>query len=365
MKIAFVYDAVYPYEKGGAQKRIWEIARRLADDHDVHYYGMKYWDGDDTMEREGVTFHGICPAYDLYDDGQRRISQALMFGIHTFSALRGESFDIIDCQGFPYFSVFPSRIHSELQDTEMVTTWYEVWDDYWYDYIGKLGLGGKIIEQMTIRASPHIIPISDHIKSDLEDVGRKGGMSVVPNGVDYDEIQEIDADPEKTDLVYLGRLAEHKQVEMLIEAAQKTGLSCKIIGDGPERERLEAMVDDGDDITFYGFVESDDEVIGHLKSASVFVLPSIREGFPNTILEANAAGTPAVVIDHPENGGRSIVEDGENGYVIDNDVSSVIAAIEKLVDDNLEDSSREFAQQYDWDVITDRIEAVYGDVQNE
>ncbi len=42
MKIAFIYDAVYPWIKGGAEKRIYEIGRRLADKHEVHWYGIRW-----------------------------------------------------------------------------------------------------------------------------------------------------------------------------------------------------------------------------------------------------------------------------------------------------------------------------------
>src|SRR6056297_1579194 len=103
MKIAFVYDAVYPWEKGGAQKRIWELACRLAADHDVHLYGMHYWDGPATIEREGVTLHGVCEPKELYVNGRRSIPQALSFAANLAPALLGEEFDIIDCQEFPYF----------------------------------------------------------------------------------------------------------------------------------------------------------------------------------------------------------------------------------------------------------------------
>jgi hypothetical protein len=37
MKIAFIYDCIYPWIKGGAEKRIYEIAKRLADGHEVHW----------------------------------------------------------------------------------------------------------------------------------------------------------------------------------------------------------------------------------------------------------------------------------------------------------------------------------------
>ena len=47
MKIAFVYDVIYPYVKGGVEKRVWELATRLSRrGHDVHLFGMKFWDGE-------------------------------------------------------------------------------------------------------------------------------------------------------------------------------------------------------------------------------------------------------------------------------------------------------------------------------
>jgi hypothetical protein len=43
VKIAYVYDVVYPYVVGGVEKRIWEIATRIArKGHEVHIFGMKY-----------------------------------------------------------------------------------------------------------------------------------------------------------------------------------------------------------------------------------------------------------------------------------------------------------------------------------
>ncbi|MFA7073527.1 MAG: hypothetical protein WC138_13610, partial [Methanoculleus sp.] len=46
LKIAYVYDAVYPWVKGGVEKRIHEVSVRLAErGHEVHVYGMRCWDG--------------------------------------------------------------------------------------------------------------------------------------------------------------------------------------------------------------------------------------------------------------------------------------------------------------------------------
>ena len=50
MKIAFVYDVIYPYVKGGVEKRVWELAVRLSrSGHEVHLFGMKFWEGEDIL----------------------------------------------------------------------------------------------------------------------------------------------------------------------------------------------------------------------------------------------------------------------------------------------------------------------------
>jgi hypothetical protein len=81
MKIAYVYDAVYPFVKGGVEKRIWELAVRLVRrGHEVHLYGMQFWEGPAVIEREGVVLHGVCAPLALYTAGRRSIAQAVWFG---------------------------------------------------------------------------------------------------------------------------------------------------------------------------------------------------------------------------------------------------------------------------------------------
>ncbi|WP_123538503.1 glycosyltransferase family 4 protein [Halosimplex salinum] len=372
MKIAFVYDAVFPWEKGGAQKRVWELARRLAEDHDVHLYGMHYWDGPAVMERDGITYHGVCEPYDLYTDGRRAIPPAVKFAASLGPELVGTEYDIVDCQQFPYFPVLASKLQELTADTSLVVTWYEVWDDYWYDYLGWKGVFGKAIEQMTMRTPETIVPISSFIRDDLVEAGGSREMTVVENGVDYQGIQEIPAADEDWDVVYVGRLAEHKNVAWLLEAVEAAEdrlgrpVETCIVGDGPERERLEGIAAERDleNVVFQGFVEEDEDVIGHVKAADVFVLPSIREGFPNTILEANACGVPSLVVDHPENGSTAVVQDGRTGFVVDPDPAAITDQIaEVLTDDVLLSAvsagAREYGAAHDWDEIVADLEDVY------
>lgn len=378
MRVAFVYDAVYPWEKGGAQKRVWELARRLADDHDVHIYGMHYWEGPATMAREGVTFHGVCEPYELYTDGRRSIPQAIKFTAQLTPQLLREDFDIVDCQQFPYFPIFVAKAHEHLWQSNLIVTWYEVWDDYWEDYLGTKGIFGKAIERLTASLPQTIVPISLSIQDDLRAIGRTHGLHVVENGVDAHGQQDLPAAETQWDVIYVGRLAEHKNVSWLLDAvataSEQLGrhVTTCIIGDGPERKALEQHADEvgvADRVTFQGFVEADEDVIGHMKAASVFVLPSTREGFPNTILEANACGVPSIVIDHSENGSTAVVEEGETGFIVDPDPDAIAARIVDMLEDDdllatLSASARTYGEGHDWDNIVADLEEVYSNVHS-
>ena len=376
LRIAFVYDAVYSWEKGGAQKRVWELARRLTDDHDVHLYGMHYWDGPSVMQREGVTFHGVCDPYELYTDGRRAIPPALKFTAKVTPHLLREEFDVVDCQEFPYFPVFASKLHALTRRSALVVTWYEVWDDYWYEYLGSKGWFGKTVERLAATLPDHVVPISSFITEDLETLGRTDDVTVVENGVDYDGLQSVPATDGSWDIVYFGRLAEHKNVDVLLDVVAETTtrldrpVEACIVGDGPERDALEGHAERlgvTDHVTFTGFIEADEDVIATIKTATVFVLPSIREGFPNTILEANACGVPSIVVDAPENGSTAVVEDGQTGFVTDLSVDAIADRVVEILSDDdtrqrLSEGAREYGRAHDWDRIVADLEEVYSSI---
>jgi glycosyltransferase involved in cell wall biosynthesis len=373
MKIAYVKDAVYPWEKGGAQKRTWEIASRLADDHDVHIYGMHYWDGPSVIEREGVTLHGVCEPYDLYTNGRRSISQSLKFTQKLLRPLLAEKFDVVDCQKSSYFPFYPSKLNQIRHQSVLVGTWTEVWDEYWDDYLGHLSVFGKAVEKMTIRVPDVIVPISEYVADELRRIGRSGGLDVVHNGVDFNGIQDVDPADADWDAIYVGRLSKHKRIETLLrsikhlETEHGRTVNCCVIGDGPEYDRLVSLAKNlcvDDRVTFKGFVEEDETVYANMKAADVFVLPSVREGFPNTILEANACGIPAVLVHSDANGGAAIVEDGRNGYVVDKNASAIADQIATVLDDyglqaELAESCLAFAKEHDWETIASETTSVY------
>jgi len=373
MKIAYVYDAVYPWVKGGAEKRIYEVSRRLVQrGHEVHWFGIKWWDGEKDIVKDGIYLHGIGEWDNLYVDGRRSISEGLYFGLKTLTGLRGD-FDVIDCQEFPYFPCFSAKVHSMVKGSVLVITWYEIWGDYWFEYLGTKGLFGWTVERLITKLPKLAVPISEHIKEDLKTLKvSESIMQVVPNGVDFYRLQEIRPLDEEFDVIYVGRLISHKNVDMLIRAISIArekipNIRCGIIGDGPNMSELRALSNElglDKNVMFSGFIESDEEVYARMKSSKVFVLPSTREGFPNTILEANSCGLPAIIVRHEKNAGVGVVEDGCNGFILNLSSEEIAEKIVYLLQNEkeLNDLGRtavEFAESYDWGVIVKRIEDVY------
>ena len=115
-------------------------------------------------------------------------------------------------------------------------------------------------------------------------------------------------------VVAVGRLVPHKRFHLLLEAwpaiRRTTGARLVIVGEGPERERLEALCSDG--VELAGAV-SDGERDRLLSSAWLLAHPASIEGWGLVVMEAAAQGTPSVGVDVP--GVRDSVVDGRTGWL--------------------------------------------------
>ncbi|EMA51724.1 glycosyl transferase group 1 [Halococcus salifodinae DSM 8989] len=144
-------------------------------------------------------------------------------------------------------------------------------------------------------------------------------VSCVPNGVDIDR---FDVETEQRDeILFLGRLAPKKRVSDLIEAYEQVSdefpeTDLVIVGSGPKRSELDDLVETlgvSDRVRFEGRV-SDEAIPRYYRWARLFVLPSVWEGHPLTLLEAWAAETPVVASD--VEGITEFVEHGETGHLV-------------------------------------------------
>lgn len=370
MKIAQVYDAIYPYSKGGAQKRVWEISKRLAArGHEVHIFGMKYWGQEEVILKDDVYLHGVCSLQERYTSGRRSVKQAIYFAYKLSRPLLRESFDIVDCQQFPYFPCFVAKLHSLTKHSRLIITWYEVWDSYWYEYLGRRGILGRVVERMVTHLSSNIIAISEATKRGLELIGVKKFISVIPTGVNGEEIEHIAAAAVESDVIFVGRLIRDKNVDLLIRTIallrqELPNINCTIIGDGPERNVLERLTRElglAANVNFLGFLENPDDVISHMKSAKVFAFPSTREGFGIAAVEANASGLPVVTVNHPQNAACDLILDGKNGFLCRQNEQDMATKIEAAISrkKEMEASSRDAVKKYDWERIIDAVEEAY------
>ncbi len=376
MKIAFIYDAVYPWVKGGAEKRVYELAKRLAQrGNEVHWYSIGWWwpeNGKKDMVMDGIHLHGVSNPIDLYSDDRRSIKEALLFALKLFTPIMKEKFDVVDCQGFPFFSCFTAKIHSMTGKSRLIITLHEVWGDYWYEYLGKLGIFGKLIERTMLGLTDNLITVSYKTQKDLREIKKSEKSIVIPNGIDFNHIQSITPSDEISDIIFAGRLIKEKNVDILIKSIQIVkqkipNVRCMIVGDGPERSKLEELsfnLKIQDNIEFMGFTENYDDLIGYMKSSSVFVLPSIREGFGIVVIEANACGLPVVVVNHKMNAAVDLVQDGINGFRADASPEDIADKIIKSIEnkEKMESKCIDNSEEYDWNKIVDALEKVYMEI---
>jgi glycosyltransferase involved in cell wall biosynthesis len=299
MKIAVVCDVIYPWVVGGGEKRYYEVFTRLAKKHDVHFYTM-FYKGMPSREFEynGIKVHCICDApNNLYSGGRRKIFPAIKFSSYLYSQLMKEKFDLIESNEFPFFPCFTAKLVAKMQKIPLFITWHEVWGDYWYHYLGVVGFFGKLIEKLVSKLPEKIISVSsstsNKLKKELE--VNEDKIATINNGVDLEFIKKVDVKKEKNKVIFVGRLIPEKNVDLLLKNIPKN-FKLTIVGEGPEMKNLKELAKQLKKVEFKGFIRDYKELIREIKSSSLFVLLSEREGFSISALEAIACKTPVLAL---------------------------------------------------------------------
>lgn len=370
MKVAFVSDAIYPYNKGGKEKKIYEVSTRLAMlGHDVHVYTMKWWLETTKQKMEhGVHLHAISPLYPLYSGRRRSFREAILFSFHCFS-LFTEDFDVIDVDHMPHLVIFPLKLICLLKRKKLIVSWNEVWGkDYWVKYIGNMGIPAYYIEKASVALPDSIISISDLTSNKLRGLfHRTKHVYTVPMGIDYADIAGIAPSKERSDVIFAGRLLENKHVDLLVKAIARIKkhvpfIKCIIVGEGPEKVYLESLVREyrlEENIKLISFLPDHKDLYALFKSSGVFAFPSTREGFGISVIEANACGLPVIVIDHHDNASKDLITK-TNGLKISLHEHALASAITRLLKTAINKAEIiQSAKHYDWNLITQDVLEVY------
>ena len=212
----------------------------------------------------------------------------------------------------------------------------------------------------------------------------EGKIEIVPNGIDLSEYGNLPekgkfrrkysiGDDEKI-ILYLGRIHKIKGLDLLAKAfmdLSKELDSLKLVIAGPDDgflSTLKKQIEDlniGDRILFTGLIPEKDK-LGAYVDADVYVLPSVYETFPVTVLEACACGTPVIVTDRC--GIANIVNDNNVGHVVEYDKDQLQDAIFKiLINDELrryfgEVGKKLVREKFSWDIVVEQLEKIYGDI---
>ncbi|MGW8888197.1 glycosyltransferase family 4 protein [Streptomyces sp. NPDC055749] len=229
----------------------------------------------------------------------------------TFAREVGECDLLVEvCNGMPYLAplwhsgptlCLVNHVHSDLWQLR---------------YPGPAARLGRRLEHWAL-ASTHrdnlMVAVSESTASELRGIGVAADrIRIVNNGVE-DPGPLL---PEAKEPLFLavGRLVEYKRIDLLLRLWERvrpvTGGRLVIVGDGPERERLEAMAGPG--VTFAGRV-SEAEKHRLMCEAWLLLHPSLVEGWGLVVTEAAARGTPAVGFDIP--GLCDSIEDGKTGVL--------------------------------------------------
>jgi 1,2-diacylglycerol 3-alpha-glucosyltransferase len=212
------------------------------------------------------------------------------------------------------------------------------------------------VDEWLCNRNLEIVSPAAPMADELVQMGVQSPISVVPNGINLEILQQPRPDPYPKHgvpngvkrLVHVSRIGKEKSIDALLErfglvhsAMPDTHLI--VVGDGPERQALERLCKKlglENAVTFTGYV-ANTEVGAYYQHADLFVFASISETQGMVALEAAACGCPVVA--RAEMGIITCVIDGQTGYLVDtHDVAGYAARVLELLRD--EDKRQAFSR---------------------
>jgi glycosyltransferase involved in cell wall biosynthesis len=326
VRVCIVYDCLYPYTIGGAERWYRNLAEQLASsDHEVTFLTRRQWGRGDQPAIPGVRVVAVSPSMGLYARGRRRILPPLLFGLGVLAHLlrHGPRYDIVHTASFPFFSLLAAGAVRRRGRFRLVVDWHEVWTrEYWREYLGPLaGEIGWRIQRACLRVPQRAFCFSRLHERRLREQGVRGTLTRL-EGQYIGPTEPLQPRPARLVVVFAGRHIPEKRVPALVPALVEArndvpDVHGEIYGDGPERELVLRTISEhglGEYISAPGFVDAAvlEEAIA---SALCLALPSRREGYGLVVVEAAAQGVPVVVVEGTDNAATELVEEGVNGAV--------------------------------------------------
>ena len=338
MRILRVTSSLYPYKTGGIGLHAHEMSKeQVRRGHDVVVYTTKIGSGPEREYRDGYSVVRFKPTIKLMNNS--------FVPVVLPSLIQNRNkFDIIHAHSHLFFSTNLCAMAKKLRSPPLVITNHGLISQTVPLWMHKIYI--PTIGKWTLNSADKIICYTDTEKRKLEKLGiTSSKIIVIHNGIDINRfIPREKENHREIRILWIGRLVSGKGVEYLIDAIKLlvheiTNLKLIMIGEGPSKEKIKRKISDlGLDkhIVFKDFVLNS-ELPSIYQSSDVFVLPSLNEGVPRTILEAMACGIPVVCTELPQ---LVDVVDGCGLLVPVKDSQALAEGISKIVSD------RELAQKF-------------------
>jgi len=200
------------------------------------------------------------------------------------------------------------------------------------------------LEIMLVRFSNRVVAVSPSIKNVLTR-WYVGGVQTILNAIDKNEMhgtfggielrQKLNIGAGEFVIGTIGRLSPEKGHKYLIEAIAKVkqnGIKLLIVGGGPLTDSLAKLCNElglSETVIFCGHKQN---IRDYYEAINLLVLPSLKEGLPNVVLEAMIMNVPVISTD--VGGIREIITDGYNGWIIEAGSAAAIAnKLNEVIDD--------------------------------
>jgi 1,2-diacylglycerol 3-alpha-glucosyltransferase len=342
MKIGFFTDSYFPTIDGVTYTlRLWRSRLEQAG-HDVW---IVYPDGDYRPAAREVPVKSLPnPFYSGYRIGLTRRPRML------------PDFDIIHAHG-PATMGLLGLYYAKRYDVPSVYTHHTPIEEYFHQSIGSKRLAG-LLKKGYVPLENAILRRFDTVTTSTGRMSRDVDAVKLPVGLDlefFTQHERSSADGQ-TLVGYSGRLSMEKNVVEILKVAERLP-ACDfiVVGEGPNRERLERRAPDN--VTFRDFLPRE-QLPGFYSALDVFVTASTADTLGLSTLEANACGTPVAAADVPpfdqtigsQNGAR--FEYGNLG--------SMAAAIDRCLEGTWE--TRRAVEKYSVDRTIRNLESIYGEL---
>ena len=332
MKIAVISEVFLP-NIGGMEIRYNELGQTLIKQgHKFEIYTLRLNASDRAEDIvNGIPVHRITKAFRYFTSiwGLRNYPDVIWFTLDLIKRKKElETFDVIIFNEWP---VVPSIILPIFVKNKFFIDWCEIYNTPFWQFIYRL---------MTFRKNILHLGVSQRICNILNETYNipKRNITAVISGVNSKVYCCDSAFKKNKSILFLGRLAKHKNPEYLIDAflsnrLDEKGYKLNIIGGGPLYKDLKRKYDNKNSIKVKGRIH-ELEKIDLIKKSSLLVLPSKREGFPVVCAEAASAGTPILTVIYPDNGTVSVVTQFGIGWLANPNLEEFAEKIERYGDMN-------------------------------